>query len=106
VASRVPDLNLAVSLQTLRGVQVLDEALADHARRPSTSRGLRGAPHDPAAADTGDYSVGVWLGTDLEVFAWVEQAVAIHLEGASSGRAERVVQLDLPWEVSRSAVTG
>ena len=107
VTSRVPDLNLAVSLQTLRGVQVLDEALADHAREAVDEPGDYVARLTiPPLLNSGDYSVGVWLGTDLEVFAWVEQAVAIHLEGATSGRAERVVQLDLPWEVSRSASIG
>ena len=107
IMTEVPDLNLAVSVQTLRGVRVLDEALGDHARE------YAGAPGDyvarltiPPLLNSGDYSVGVWLGTDLEAFAWVEEAVTIHLEGVVQGRADRVVRLDLPWEVSRSAMTG
>ena len=107
VTTRVPDLNLAVSVQTLRGVRVLDEALADHARAAIDAPGEYVARLTiPPLLNSGDYSVGVWLGTDLEAFAWVEQAVAIHLEGVAHGRADRVVQLDLPWEVSRSTVTG
>ncbi len=100
VKAAVPDLNLAVSVQTLRGLRVLDEALSDHPPPPLHRRGEYVARLTiPPILNTGDYVVGVWLGTDFEQFAWVEQAVSIHLEGAANGRPDRVVQLGLPWDI-------
>ncbi|HEX8769212.1 MAG TPA: ABC transporter ATP-binding protein [Acidimicrobiales bacterium] len=107
VSTPVPDLNIAISVQSLRGLRVLDEALADHPPAPLDRPGEYVARLTiPSVLSTGDYVVGVWLGTDFEQFAWVERAVSFHLEGITSGRPDRVVQLGLPWEVAPFAPTG
>lgn len=98
--SPVPDLNMAISVQTLRGVRVLDEALADQSPSPLESLGEYVARLKvPPLLNAGDYVVGIWLGTDFETYAWVEEAVSLRLEGAVNGRPDRVVQLRLPWDV-------
>ncbi|MFN2607338.1 MAG: ABC transporter ATP-binding protein [Acidimicrobiales bacterium] len=107
VRTPVPDLNMAVSVQSQRGLRVLDEALAE---RPSAALDQPGRYvarlRIPPLLNSGDYIVGVWVGTDFEQFAWVEHAVSIHLEGAENGRPDRVVQLGLPWDVSLVAASG
>ena len=91
---------VAVSVQSLRGLRVLDEASADGdeplRRRPVT----HGPVSIPPILNAGDYEVGVWLGTDFEEFAWVDDAVSLHLEGSTGGRPDRVLQLGLAWEVA------
>jgi ABC-type polysaccharide/polyol phosphate transport system ATPase subunit len=102
VKTPVPDLNVAVSVQSLRGLRVLDEALSDHPPAPLERPGRYATRLTiPPVLNTGDYVVGVWIGTDFEEYAWVESAVSIHLEGGAHGRPDRVVQLGLPWEVCR-----
>jgi ABC-2 type transport system ATP-binding protein/lipopolysaccharide transport system ATP-binding protein len=104
LSSPVRDLNMAISVQTLRGVRVLDEALADQSPPPLGQLGEYVARLDvPPVLNAGDYVVGVWLGNDFETFAWVEEALSLTLEGAVNGRPNRVVQLRLPWDVRRVA---
>jgi ABC-2 type transport system ATP-binding protein/lipopolysaccharide transport system ATP-binding protein len=105
VTTPVPDLNLAVSVQTLRGLRVLDEALADHPPGPLEPGEYVARLQIPSLLNAGDYVVGVWLGTDFETFAFAEQAVTVHLEGSTHGRPDRVVQLGLPFDIRPAAVT-
>ncbi|MDQ3455286.1 MAG: ABC transporter ATP-binding protein [Actinomycetota bacterium] len=106
VARPVPGLDLSVVLSTLRDVRVLDEAWSD-----STATG-RGGPGRyrarllvPPALAVGEYTVGVWLGTAFEAVLWQEGALQFRLEGDTHGRAERLVQLSLGWEVQRVPTT-
>jgi ABC-2 type transport system ATP-binding protein/lipopolysaccharide transport system ATP-binding protein len=100
VNTPVPDLNIAVSVQSLRGLRVLDEALSDHPQRVLGPGEYTARLAIPSILNAGDYVVGVWVGTDFEEFFWLETAATVHLEGAANGRADRVVQLGLPWEVA------
>lgn len=103
VKTPVPDLNIAVSIHTRRGWRVLEEALSDHQAPPLERPGEYVARLTiPAVLNAGDFVVGVWMGTDFEQFAWVEDAISIHLEGDVNGRPERVVQLGVPWTVTAS----
>ncbi|MDQ4142421.1 MAG: ABC transporter ATP-binding protein [Actinomycetota bacterium] len=100
VRQPVNDLNVAVSIQTLRGLRVLDEALSDHSPSTLFPPGEYVARLAiPSLLNAGDYVVGVWVGTNFETFAWVEEALSLHLEGGVNGRPDRVVQLRLPWDV-------
>jgi ABC-type polysaccharide/polyol phosphate transport system ATPase subunit len=96
---RVPDMNIAISVQSLRGLRVLDEALADQPPKILEPGEYSARLTIPPVLNAGDYVVGVWIGTDFEEFFWIEHAASIHLEGAANGRADRVIQLGLPWEV-------
>ena len=103
----VPDLNLAISVRTLRGLPVLDEALADKGPAPVTTVGEHRARLTiPPVLNAGDYVIGLWLGTDFEQYAWVEEAARVHLEGDVGGRPDRAVRLDLPWELGPSVASG
>lgn len=103
----VPNLNIAISLQTLRGVRVLDEALTDQPAHTVIGLGQHVARLEiPPVLNTGDYLVGVWLGTEYQQFAWVEEVASVRLEGAGPGRPERVVQLGLPWELKALPPSG
>ena len=79
---------------------VLNEAISDH---PELQLGTPGEHvlrlEIPPVLNAGDYSVGLWLGTDFEDLAWEEDVVSIHLEGGVEGRPDRVLQLRLPWEI-------
>ena len=105
VRQPVPGLNLAVSVQSFRGLRVLDEALADNPPPllPDRPGAYLVRLTIPPLLNAGDYTVGVWLGTELDQYAWADQAVSIHLEGTGFSRPDRVVQLDLPWDVRSGA---
>jgi ABC-type polysaccharide/polyol phosphate transport system ATPase subunit len=103
VRTPVADLNMALSVQSLRGLRVLDEALCDFAPASFDAAGEYVVRLTiPPLLNSGDYVVGAWLGTDFEQFSWVEQAVSFHLEGGTNGRPDRVVQLQLPWQIGRA----
>jgi lipopolysaccharide transport system ATP-binding protein len=101
VRSPLPTLNVAVSVENLRGVKVLDEAWFDSAPED------RGEPGDyvarvevPAVLPAGEYSTSVWVGTAYETIAWEPDALGFRLEGGSS-RSDRLLELGLPWDVRR-----
>jgi ABC-2 type transport system ATP-binding protein/lipopolysaccharide transport system ATP-binding protein len=102
VNTTVPDLNISISVESLRGLQVLNEALSDHSHEPLAPGEYTARLTIPPLLNAGDYTIGVWIGTDFEDFSWEEQAASIHLEGVVGGRADRVVQLGLPWDVARA----
>jgi ABC-2 type transport system ATP-binding protein/lipopolysaccharide transport system ATP-binding protein len=100
VLSPVPDLNIAVAIQSLRGIRVLQEALSDTRAAPFDTPGeFTARVRIPPILNAGDYVVNLWLGTDYEDFAYIEEALSLHLEGGTDGRPDRVVQLRLPWEL-------
>lgn len=105
VRTPVAGLNLAISVQTLRGLRVLDEALSDTSTSLDTAGEYVARLTIPPLLNSGDYVVGVWFGTDFEQFAWAEQAVSFHLEGPTNGRPDRVLQLRLPWDVGLVSTT-
>jgi len=95
----VPDVNLAILVQTRRGQRVLDEALADQTSVDLVPGEYAARLTIPPLLSAGDYVVGVWIGTSFEDFFWVENAASVHLEGDVNGRPDRAVQLGLPWQV-------
>jgi ABC-type polysaccharide/polyol phosphate transport system ATPase subunit len=101
VRSPLPTLNVAVSVENLRGIKVLDEAWFDSAPPE------RGEPGNyvaritvPAVLPAGEYSVSAWVGTAYETIAWEPDALGFRLEGGSS-RSDRLLELGLPWDVRR-----
>jgi ABC-2 type transport system ATP-binding protein/lipopolysaccharide transport system ATP-binding protein len=51
----------------------------------------------PACLNIGDYVVGVWLGTSYETFLDDPAVATLRLEGSTSDRPERLVELPLKW---------
>lgn len=100
-------LNAAVSVHSRRGSRVLDESLSDHCAGALATPGsyVLSVTVPPMLA-AGEYVVGIWFGTDYEELVWIEDALALHLEGTTSGRPDRILQLGLPWAVTRTGSTG
>jgi ABC-type polysaccharide/polyol phosphate transport system ATPase subunit len=103
VREPLPTLNVAVSVENLRGVKVLDEAWFDSAPKDRGQPGEYVARVEvPPVLPAGEYSVSVWVGTAYETVAWEPDALGLRLEGGSS-RSDRLLELRLPWEVRRVA---
>jgi ABC-type polysaccharide/polyol phosphate transport system ATPase subunit len=97
----LPTLNVAVSVENLRGVKVLDEAWFDSAPEDRGEPGEYVARVEvPPVLPAGEYSVSAWVGTAYETIAWEADALGLRLEGGSS-RSDRLLELGLPWDVQR-----
>lgn len=98
----LPTLDLTVFVANLRGVRVLDEAWSDvQPSRPGLPGRYIARIEVPPLLTAGDYTAGIWLGSSYETVAYYEEVLAFRLEGGTSGRAERVLQLTAPWRVQR-----
>jgi ABC-type polysaccharide/polyol phosphate transport system ATPase subunit len=107
LAERVPGLDLAFGLRTLRGDEVLDEALSD---APDGDRASAGAPGEHEATLTidpvlasGDYVLWVWIGVGEEQLVHAD-LLTFTLEPALTDRDEqasrlRIVQPPVRWSV-------
>jgi ABC-type polysaccharide/polyol phosphate transport system ATPase subunit len=99
----VPGLDITVFVESLRGARVLDEAWSEAA--PDD----RGEPGEyvarvtvPPVLAVGDYAAGIWIGSAYETHVYEEDVLRFRLEGATKGRADRVLQLGLAWDVERT----
>ena len=107
VIERIPGLDVSAYLINSRGVHVFHEGWADHA---SLGESI-GAPGEyeavltvPAVLPAGEYTLGVWIGTEVEDLFW-EEPLRFRLQPTSHDREEairrsRVIQLSSPWRVS------
>jgi ABC-2 type transport system ATP-binding protein/lipopolysaccharide transport system ATP-binding protein len=98
----IPGLDLAVSVETLTGVRVLDESLSDRPGAPAL-----GAPGRYSVSLTlppllmpGEYVVNVWIGTPYETFVWEHSAGWLRLEGGDRGRPDRLISSQGTWTVT------
>ena len=103
VREQVPGLDITVFVDSLRGARVLDEAWSESA--PDE----RGDPGEyvaritvPPVLAVGDYAAGIWIGSAYETHVYEEDVLRFRLAGATKGRADRVLQLGLAWEVERT----
>jgi ABC-2 type transport system ATP-binding protein/lipopolysaccharide transport system ATP-binding protein len=101
VHDEVPGLDLAIVITTSSGARVLDELLSD-----------RGTPHLalgryqaelllPPLLNVGDYTIGLWFGTQHEDFISQPVAGPFTVHGADLHRSERILVLDVPFTVQR-----
>ncbi len=104
VRDHVPGLDLAVSVETLTGGRLLDEALSDTSS--SVGRAL-GAPGHyrvsltlPALLMPGEYLVNVWVGTTYETLVWEHAAARLRLEGSHQARPDRLIASQGRWDVA------
>jgi ABC-type polysaccharide/polyol phosphate transport system ATPase subunit len=103
VRERVPGLDLAVSIETLTGVRLLDEALTDTTDggpTPLARPGLhRVSLTLPSLLMPGEYLVNVWVGTTYETLVWEHGAARLRLEGSSQARPDRLLAASGRWTV-------
>lgn len=100
------DLDFSVVMDSVRGGRLLDEAWSDsHALRVRPPGRYRLSVVVPPVLNTGDYSLGLWIGTAYDTYVWAESAILLHLEGETHGRPERNMQLGLRWDVEYQPVT-
>ena len=98
----VPGLDLAVLVTTAGGVRVIDELLSDRTSVRFAAASYRVVLEVPPILNAGEYTVGVWFGTEYEDF--FDQPVAaapFTVHGGDPERAQRLLALDLPFEVQR-----
>ena len=101
VRERVPALDMTVLVHNLRGVRVLDEAWSESA--PARTREAVGEYVArvvvPPILAPGEYVAGLWLGTPFESMFYEDDLLRFRLQGDANGRANRIAQLGVPWDV-------
>ncbi len=102
VHERTPNLTLSLYIQNLRNIRILDEALGDTGLSLAEPGQYTARLVVPPVLNVGDYTVGLWMGTGYEEVFWRNELLNFRLEGDSQGRSERVLQLNLRWEVMES----
>ena len=105
VRTPVPGLDVAVSVETLNGVRLLDEALSDSTDGTPAALGRAGqhrlALTMPGLLMPGEYLVNVWIGTMYETFVWEHGAGRLRLEGGHSLRPDRLLAAQGRWTVDQ-----
>ncbi len=98
----VPGLGVGIYINTRKGVEVVNEGWFDTERQRPSDPGQYVARLDfPPVLNSGEYIVGVWMGTMYETFIDVPTALAFRLAGDTDDRPKRAVVLGLPWTVTR-----
>jgi hypothetical protein len=93
-----PGMDCAIYLATSAGTRVFDEMWSDRvAGRPTGPGEYEVNAVIPPCLNVGDYVVGVWLGTTYETFLDDPAVATLRLEGSTSDRPERLVELPLTW---------
>ena len=109
VHERVPGLDLAVSVETLNGVRLLDEALTDTTSGAATPITVPGRHRVsltlPPLLMPGEYLVNVWIGTTYETLVWEHSAARLRLEGSSQARPDRLLAAQGSWAVTASSAS-
>jgi ABC-2 type transport system ATP-binding protein/lipopolysaccharide transport system ATP-binding protein len=94
-----PTLDFSVILHDQRGLRILDHPRSDHISEPLERPGrYRARLTVPAFLPTGQYTVGVWIGTAYETML-EETPLTIRLDGPPRRRPNRVLDLPLAWDV-------
>jgi ABC-type polysaccharide/polyol phosphate transport system ATPase subunit len=101
VTHDVPGLDLAVLVTRSGGTRVIDEVMSDR----STVRLSRGRYRVslvlPPLLNVGDYTAGLWFGTQYEELLDLTTAVPFTLYGSQLDRPERILVMALPFQVER-----
>jgi len=102
IRAAVGGLDVTAYVQNLQGLRLLDEAWSEHAGEYTVAPGEYCARLTvPPVLNVGDYTVGIWLGTMYEDFAWADDALAFHrglIEAVESPRLARAFDaLEAEW---------
>jgi ABC-type polysaccharide/polyol phosphate transport system ATPase subunit len=102
VTEDAPGMDLAVIVTTAGGVRVLDELLSEGASVRLRRGAYRVALPIPPLLNAGEYTVGLWFGTQHEDFVNEPVGAApFTVHGTGANRPERLLALGLPFEVHR-----
>jgi len=106
LGAELPGMDCAIYVATKAGVRIFDEMWSDRvARRPAGPGVYEVRAVVPPFLNVGDYVVGVWLGTTYETFLDDPAVATLRLEGSTSNRPGRLVELPLEW-THKEAVAG
>jgi ABC-type polysaccharide/polyol phosphate transport system ATPase subunit len=98
----VPGLDMSIQVFNTRGLELLNEALSDTvSQRPNRPGEYIARLEIPPVLNSGEYIVGVWVGTRFDTFVHETIARRFRLEGGTGGRPNRAVTLNLPWQVAK-----
>jgi ABC-type polysaccharide/polyol phosphate transport system ATPase subunit len=102
VAERTPGLGVGVQIHTSGGLNLLDEYVLEHQQVDLSMPGTYELRMSlPPVLPPGDYSLGVWLGTNYEELEHHEHAVRFTVEGSDGGIPARLIRLGLQWSTAR-----
>jgi ABC-type polysaccharide/polyol phosphate transport system ATPase subunit len=97
----IAGLDLALSIETLAGIRLMDEGLSDTstARLSAPGRYLVSLTLPPLLMP-GEYLVNVWAGTPYETLLWEHAAARLRLEGGHQARPDRLIHSQGIWAVT------
>jgi ABC-2 type transport system ATP-binding protein/lipopolysaccharide transport system ATP-binding protein len=96
----VATFDAAVLVTNLRGVRLLDQSWSDVRAEGRGSPGRRiGRITVPPILNVGPITIGVWLGSTYEPYLNEPSLLTVDLEGSDMERPDRVICIDVPWEV-------
>jgi ABC-2 type transport system ATP-binding protein/lipopolysaccharide transport system ATP-binding protein len=101
VRELVGSLNLAVYVTSSGGVRILDEALRDTFYDEIPAGRYRAELHIPPMLNVGDYTVGLWFGTEHEDILDEPVVAPFTIYGGDLRRPDRAVILKLPFVVEQ-----
>jgi len=99
VTEETPGLDLALVLTTAAGVRVFDELLSDTTLMRLPVGNYRAKLVVPPLLNVGDYTAGIWFGTQYEDFIDQPVVASFTVQGSVSYRSERLLVLSLPLVV-------
>jgi ABC-type polysaccharide/polyol phosphate transport system ATPase subunit len=101
VTSDVPGLDLAVLVTRSGGARVIDEVLSDRSAVRLSPGRYRVSLVLPPLLNVGDYTAGLWFGTQYEELLDIPMAVPFTVSGSQLDRPERILVMTLPFQVDR-----
>jgi ABC-2 type transport system ATP-binding protein/lipopolysaccharide transport system ATP-binding protein len=101
VSEDVPGFDFSILVTTRAGVRVLDELLSDSSSERLSIGSYRAELAIPPLLNLGDYTVGLWFGTQHEDFLAQPVALPFTLHGNDPYRSERLLVTKLPFTVTR-----
>jgi ABC-2 type transport system ATP-binding protein/lipopolysaccharide transport system ATP-binding protein len=101
VTDDVPGLDVAVLVTRSGGARVIDEVLSDRSAVRLSQGRYRVSLVLPPLLNVGDYTAGLWFGTQYEELLDLTTAVPFTLRGSQLDRPERILVMALPFQVER-----
>jgi ABC-type polysaccharide/polyol phosphate transport system ATPase subunit len=106
VTHDVPGLDLAVLVTRSGGARVIDEVLSERSTVRLSRGRYRVSLVVPPLLNFGDYTAGLWFGTQYEELLDLTMAVPFTVHGSHVDRSERILVMTLPFQVDRLDAAG